>query len=104
MKIHTGEKTHQCSECKKAFTHRSYLTKHMRAHTGEKPYQCRHCNKDFALKSTLRNHMKIHTGEKPYKCINSNVTRFSHKKILYLLNRLSYKASESTHWSKTIFM
>ena len=59
MRIHTGEKPHQCSHCEKAFAVKSNLTIHMRIHTGEKSYQCNHSEKDFAFKSIHTMHMRI---------------------------------------------
>ena len=66
--IHTGKKTHQYSQCCKAFTEASTLKRHMKTHTSDKPYQCTHCEKAFSLTSNLITHMMNHTGERPQQC------------------------------------
>ena len=94
--IHSGEKTHTCSECKKSFgqvghlkghmiTHSkerayacvqcqksfgraTYLKRHMLTHSGVKAHSCSECEKSFSLVGHLRRHMVTHTGEKVHKC------------------------------------
>lgn len=61
-------KAYKCSECGKAFRHRSVLELHMRIHSKDKPYQCKVCGKGFRFGSYLQQHLIIHTGKKPYKC------------------------------------
>lgn len=61
-------KSYKCSECGKAFRHRSVLELHMRIHSKDKPYQCKVCGKGFRFSSYLQQHLIIHTGKKPYKC------------------------------------
>ena len=58
MRIHTGDKPHQCNQCDEAFFANSNLVRHMRPHTREKPYQWK-----IILKYILE-----HTGMKPYQC------------------------------------
>ena len=50
MKIHTGDRPHQCIHCEKVFAWEGTLVMHMRIHTGEKPHQCSHCEKAFDKK------------------------------------------------------
>ena len=68
MKVHTGEKPHECSVCKKRFRQLVHLKTHMRSHTGEKPYKCSICKKGFTNSSAVKTHMMMHTGEKPLQC------------------------------------
>ena len=48
---HTGEKSYQCSICKKACSDKRNLMIHERSHTGEKTFECSICDKAFSDKS-----------------------------------------------------
>ena len=68
-RIHSGEKTHRCQLCDKAFYDSSHLTIHIRVHTGDKPYKCLVCDKSFTSASELwRHNRRIHSSVRPHSC------------------------------------
>ncbi|KAM4619195.1 uncharacterized protein ACJ7VT_008410 [Polymixia lowei] len=78
MILHRSDRPFSCSVCGKGFDRKGRLNTHISTHTGEKPYSCSVCGKSLVDKTTLNTHMRVHTGEKPFSCSICN-TRFSQK-------------------------
>uniref|UniRef100_A0A8C8ZPT4 Uncharacterized protein n=1 Tax=Prolemur simus TaxID=1328070 RepID=A0A8C8ZPT4_PROSS len=66
--FHTAEGYYTCSECGKAYRHKSRFHEHQRVHSGERPYECHECGKFFSRKSNLVVHQRVHMGITPYVC------------------------------------
>lgn len=45
IRVHSGEKTYECSECREPFINKSSVFDHQIIHTGERPFQCGECGK-----------------------------------------------------------
>ena len=44
------------------------LKKHMKVYTGDKPYQCSQCDKKFPMNIDTKRYLRVRTGERPYQC------------------------------------
>ena len=51
---------------KKTFSDNTNLKIHLKIHTGERPYQCSQCDKTFSDNAILKKHLRTHTREKKY--------------------------------------
>ncbi|XP_046626230.1 zinc finger protein 135-like [Neodiprion virginianus] len=65
---HTHERQFGCKVCGKRFKQAGHVKSHMLVHTGERKFECTVCSKRFSLSNSLKKHMYIHNGEKPYQC------------------------------------
>ncbi|XP_071980011.1 uncharacterized protein [Engystomops pustulosus] len=67
-KSKSGAKPNPCGMCKKRFSTKASLSRHMKMHTGKGQYPCDVCGKKFSCKNHVQTHHRIHTGERPFSC------------------------------------
>ncbi|XP_076223401.1 uncharacterized protein LOC116434805 isoform X2 [Nomia melanderi] len=65
---HSHERQFACIVCGKRFKQAGHVKSHMLVHTGERKFECTVCKKRFSLSNSLKKHMYVHNGEKPYQC------------------------------------
>uniref|UniRef100_A0A3P9H0E1 Zinc finger and BTB domain containing 26 n=1 Tax=Oryzias latipes TaxID=8090 RepID=A0A3P9H0E1_ORYLA len=61
-------KEYFCLVCKKSFSGRGNLSRHICTYTAAKPFRCPLCHKTFTKKALLQDHFHLHTRESPRKC------------------------------------
>lgn len=66
----------QCDHCKKMFSNKSSMRRHIYSHINLKPYVCKRCSKKFRTKTILQNHIhKFHSETtEPFLCNICNKT------------------------------
>ena len=66
----------ECSDCNKTFPFKSQLEQHKPSHATDRPYKCteKGCKRSFSHKHDLKKHLKAHDGEEHYctQCDYSN--------------------------------
>ncbi|XP_045181664.1 myoneurin-like isoform X7 [Mercenaria mercenaria] len=56
-----GMRKPACPLCKKVFSGRTDIERHMRIHSGNRPFTCSYCGRGFAQKGNLQRHILTHT-------------------------------------------
>ena len=61
---------YECKDCKKFFSKKDKLTKHIQIKHQENPewFSCPTCGKQFNRQDSLRRHLRSHNPERPFKC------------------------------------
>lgn len=62
------EKPFQCEDCKKFFTTRDALTRHVYRYKNAASYNCPICDEKFHTEHQVKNHSLAHVKEGPFKC------------------------------------
>ena len=100
-----SETTHECAHCKKAFSTKSQLGRHVKIHSGggEKAFLCSQCEQMFHRKDQLKTHEKIHqsnvlgTEEKAfYECERLGCGKSYNSYSSYMKHRKTHEIAESS--------
>ncbi len=75
-----GNTRHTCKLCKKSFSLKKLLARHIRTFHCENPNTCEQCGRLCRSQSELSIHMRVHTKERPHQCVHCrrSFTQVSH--------------------------
>lgn len=59
----SGGPKFQCAECKRSFSTRGTLNRHMACHSESRPFVCPYCYKTFKTYAVCKKHVKTHMSE-----------------------------------------
>ncbi|XP_062538529.1 zinc finger protein 2-like [Armigeres subalbatus] len=68
VQSHNGNKPFVCPLCQKGFTQAGSLKQHLLIHQNLRPFVCSVCDQGFTQQKSLTFHMRRHTNEKPFVC------------------------------------
>ena len=89
MKIHEVQR-YICELCKKTFTRKWCLNRHVKIHSREKPYICAICSKAFTRKSDLNRHIMSHGRTvRQHECLSCK-EKFTRKSDLFVHIRMKH--------------
>ncbi|XP_039439786.1 zinc finger protein 431-like isoform X1 [Culex pipiens pallens] len=79
-----------CNICRKTFTARSSLERHMLLHNNEKPFACSQCDKTYRRNLDLKHHVElVHEGKNPHFCAEC-AQSFQSYQALYLHKKFTH--------------
>lgn len=81
LRIHSGNKEHQCAACGKQFVSRERLKRHMVRHSGEAKFKCDLCPKAYTRSDKLLYHRRTHDQQMNHTCQTCSKGFFSLKSL-----------------------
>ncbi|GJQ82785.1 putative DNA binding protein [Trypoxylus dichotomus] len=72
MLVHSNEKRFLCYICGKEYSAADSFWYHLKSHQGQRPFLCTCCGKSYKQAIHLKYHMHSHTGKRQFNCTKCN--------------------------------